>query len=89
MALYYVKVQEPTENPHIFHEFCVRKSGTTNLVAAKRMADRLRGFVVEYGKGVIYSPKLRDVWVKMESGSNLKRQEKLPLCTRGYVSPGG
>jgi hypothetical protein len=68
MPLFYVKKQEKTENPHIFAESVVRRSGVSLFSTAKRVADRLanqgiRAFVEEYGKGVIYTPKTKDLWV--------------------------
>ena len=62
VSLYYVKKQEPTGDPRIFREFAVRQSGTTNLAYAKRLAEKVGGFVEEYGKGVVYNPKQRHVW---------------------------
>lgn len=69
MPLYYVKRQEPTEDPRVFHEYAVRSSGTTNLVAARRLAEKVGGFVEEYGKGVIYNPKQRHVWPQESLGT--------------------
>jgi hypothetical protein len=68
VALYYTKIQEPTENPRIFHERVLRQSGTQNLTSAKRAADKIvngggRAFVEEYGKGCIYTPKMKDIWL--------------------------
>ena len=61
MALFYVKKQEEIA-PHRYFEYAVRKSGTVNLQAAKRLADKVGGFVTQYpGNSVIYSPKMREL----------------------------